>query len=534
MLRHGQRSRRWIASGVAKHGKGQLLVIAAALSLTLYVVCYPLWVGRYPPLTDLPFHAAQTSILRHYWDPAFHFHEQYTLHPVEVPYVSMYALGAVFALVMSIVSATKLMAACMLLMLPAGLAVFFWGMKKSPLWGLLGLGLVWGNLTHWGFLNYVGAIGLYAMAIGLTLRAVDVPSRKRSVALGLCITAIFFTHIYRLPFALLSVVGTALVMYPATRRFRPVVVPVLSGGLLLFAWSRVRPADDTAQPLTFDLHMARLDEVRQHLFATYTGEVGKVETAQVDSMLSAAGVAMIVALVLFAWQGRLRGRCARELWWGVGATLLPLGLAAAYLVTYLVLPMRIGVWWYVYPREITTTCFMLLGLAPDMPRQWWFRAAFVAGIGLFVGRFGLFTAQQFHEFDETTRDFDRIAEQIPAAPKLMYLVYDHSGTAKRNTPYIHLPAWIQATHGGWLSFHFVGFSYSPIRNRPNSDAVPPAVPERWEWTPQRFRVLQHGPWFDTFLIRSARDPGAQLAADPSIRLVAHEGRWWLYRRQPSP
>ncbi len=517
-----------------RHPPAQQLVAALALAVTAYVVFYPLWVGRYPPLTDLPFHAAQTSILRHYWDPAFHFHEQFTLHPVEVPYISMYAVGAMFALVLPITSATKLMAALMLLLLPAGLAVFFWGMKKSPLWGLLGLGLVWGNLTHWGFLNYVGAIGLYAMTLGLTLRALDAPSRKRSVALGLCIAAVFFTHIYRLPFTLLSVVGTAVLMYPATRRFKPVVAPVVAGGLLLFAWSRVRPKDDSVAALSLSFHKERLDEVQQHLFKAYTGAAGKLEAAEVDSMLSAAIVAMIVALVLFVWQGRLRNRSAREVWWGLGVTLLPLSLGAAYLATYLVLPMRIGMWWYVYPREITTACFILLGLAPDMPREWWYRAAFVVGLGLFAGRFGLFTAQQFHEFDETTHDFDAIAARIPAAPKLMYLVVDHSGTSTRNTPYIHLPAWIQATHGGWLSFHFVGFNHSPIRYRKNSDAVPPPVPDRWEWTPQRFKVLQHGAWFDTFLIRAVRDPGRQLAPDPSIEFVAHQGRWWLYRRRTQP
>jgi len=114
MLRRGQRLQRAILRWVQERGAAQLLVTIAALGLTAYVVFYPLWVGRYPPLTDLPFHAAQTSILRHYWDPTFHFHEQYTLHPVEVPYISMYAVGAVFALVMPIVSATKLMAALML------------------------------------------------------------------------------------------------------------------------------------------------------------------------------------------------------------------------------------------------------------------------------------------------------------------------------------------------------------------------------------------------------------------------------------
>jgi hypothetical protein len=61
--------------------------------------------------------------------------------------------------------------------------------------------------------------------------------------------------------------------------------------------------------------------------------------------------------------------------------------------------------------------------------------------------------------------------------------------------------------------------------------VPPVVPLRWEWTPQRFSVLEHGAFFDWFLIRDRSSPAARFTADPSIELVAHEGSWWLFRRR---
>ncbi len=517
------------------------LVGATAIALTLYVLGYPLLVTRYPPLTDLPFHAAQTSILRHYWDPSYHFHEQFTLHPIEVPYISMYALGAVLAVLVPITTASKLMALLMLGMLPAGLAVLFWGMKKSPLWGLVGVVFAWSNLTYWGFLNYMGAIGLYAMSVGLALRALDAPSRKRSMALATCITAVYLTHVFRLPFTLLSVAGTAVVMYPATRRIRPVVLPLLWGCGLLALYAFVRPKDDSVGKLDFSIHTERMQEVQQHLWSDYVGAAGKLEMARVDGVLSAVLVALVVASVMFWWQGRLRHRSARERWWGFGVTLLPLLFAGGYLLTYLMLPMRIGVWWYVYPREITACAFILLGVLPDMPRQWPYRLAFVLGLGLFVGRFGLFVAEQFHAFDRSTQDFQRVVQHVPRAPRLLYLVFDHSGSSKRNTPYIHLPAWVQAEKGGWLSFHMVGFNHSPIRYRKDTDparydgrgVIPPAVPDRWEWTPQRFRLQTHGAFFDWFLVRQRQDPSRLFAADRSIHLVDHEGSWWLFQREKS-
>jgi hypothetical protein len=64
--------------------------------------------------------------------------------------------------------------------------------------------------------------------------------------------------------------------------------------------------------------------------------------------------------------------------------------------------------------------------------------------------------------------------------------------------------------------------------------VPPPTPLRWEWTPQKFRVLEHGTFFDWFLVRSASRPDRLFEADPSIRSVAREGSWWLYRRRAEP
>ena len=190
------------------------------------MVGYPFFLATYPPITDLPLQGTDTSILRHYFDPAYHFREQFELHFLEMPYATQYFLGAFFALFLSIAWATKLTAAIMLLLLPAGLAVLFHGMKKSPLWGVLGLGFVWCSLTHWGFLNFMAAIGLFAMCAGLTLLVVNRPTRSRRIWLGVTLAAIFVTHFYRFPFALATVVGITVIMYPSTRKWKPVLPPL--------------------------------------------------------------------------------------------------------------------------------------------------------------------------------------------------------------------------------------------------------------------------------------------------------------------
>jgi hypothetical protein len=522
---------RWLRrlNGLARTDPKTVGLTVLALALAAYVLVYPFVLARYPPITDLPFHAASTSILRHYFAPSWHFREQFSVHFLEAPYASMYVIGALCALVMPIAWATKVMAIAMLSLLPAGLAVMFHGMKKSPFWGLLGLGLAYGTLTHWGFLNFLGAIGLFAMAIGFALLVVDRPSRRRQIALGLCLIAILFTHVFRLPFALAAVIGTGVLMYPATRRFRPLLLPMAPTLAAFALWASIRPRHGKVDLDSggFGLRTDRFREIPEHLFSSYVGPEERLLASQAMWI----GIALFaITAVAFLVQGRHRRRIGRDTLWGVGVTVLPLLLAGGFLLGYLVLPLSIEEWWFVYPREITPAVFIALGAMPDLPRQWWLRAPVIAAIAFAVGRMSFFTARQWHDFDSQTADFAQITRPIERAPKLLYLVFDHTGSTRTNTPFIHLPAWVQAEKGGWLSFHFASWNVLPVRYRPPGPDVPPARPTRWEWTPERFEMRRDGQFFDTFLVRDRRCPDYLFSADPMVRRVDHVGTWWLYRR----
>jgi hypothetical protein len=165
-----------------------------------------------------------------------------------------------------------------------------------------------------------------------------------------------------------------------------------------------------------------------------------------------------------------------------------------------------------------------------MPGQWWLRAPLIAIPAVFAAKLGYFAALKFHEFHKATRDFQEVAAEVRSSPRLLYLIFDHGGSTRRVTPFIHLPAWIQAEKGGALSFQFIGWNAWPIRYRDDAERVPPPVPERWEWTPQRYVHAERGAWFDEFLIRSRSDPGYLFQQDPAITPVKREGSWWLYRR----
>ncbi len=512
----------------ARRRPAEALALAVCLAVGGYVIVGPMLAARYPMMQDLPFHAANASILLHYLDPSYHFREQFVLQPFAVPYVTFYLLAALCMLVVDAVAAVKVASVVMLALLPLGLAVLCHGMRKSPLLGLSGLGLAWCGLSSWGFMNFLGALGLFATSVGLALRIVDRPRAATRLWLGVVLLLLFFTHPFRFPFAICAVVGVGVVMFPATRRLRPLILPVVAPLVVFAAWWSVRPPSLVGD-MALSLDTSRFAQIEPLVFGTLFSPEEHVLVERGVRWLGVLAAALLLASIPRLW------RHSRRRWrWIAGSHLVVACCAGAFLLMYLTLPLSIGEWWYVYPREATAACYAALGLMPDLPRRGFAKLLWTALVAWPLLSLGALQIEAHRQWDALTDDFQRIQREVPAAPKLLYLIYQRGDSPSRRDPVLHLPAYIQADRGGWLSFHFAVWGASPIVYRSPRDpdaVVPPPVPRRWEWTPEKFDVHTHAPFFDWFLIRSRRDPASRLAGDPSIVLHAHIGSWWLFRRR---
>jgi hypothetical protein len=207
-----------------------------------------------------------------------------------------------------------------------------------------------------------------------------------------------------------------------------------------------------------------------------------------------------------------------------------------FLGMYLTLPMQIGIWWYVYPREVLAALFVAMGICPDLPRAPAWRLPVLGALAYGSAAQAALVAKDWAAFDPTTRDFEQITRALPPAPKLGYLIWDRNDPRFKSPAYIHLPAWVQAEKGGWLSFHFVAWNAWPIRYRAVATEggadIPPETPLRFEWTPERFDLHTRGSFFDWFLVRRGAGPDPRFAREPQLKLVDHVGAWWLYHREP--
>ncbi|MBX3183924.1 MAG: hypothetical protein KIT72_07365 [Polyangiaceae bacterium] len=572
------------------------------LSLALlfgYVAFYPQSLVRYPPVTDMPFHAANTSILRHYFDDAFGFREQFQIDPLRAPYMTHYLLGAALSLVLPIHVAVKLASVLMLCLLPAGLALLLRGLGKRRVGALLALGLFYSTLTHWGFISHVAALGCFLGSLGATLLTLQASEpkaiRRRAVLLAVLLTFTLLTHVYRYPFA----AGGALLLLvfswksSATRRAQLATALALLPSAVLFLGFWFTRDHGLGDDLTLTFEPSRLQEVPLHLFGGFKGTAGAHEQQLgLTFTLLALGLGVGSAFIRHARRSRSEPAtrstgttrhehpaeterdCDSPLpskavpsnpplvhppetegQRDVGAPQPPntsttlthperpdaLKRRAHYALAlmcgvigllYVCLPLTWGSWFFVYPREALTLAALGLALLPGLPRLPLVPLVLALCLSLSAGRQAYQVAVEWRRFEALNQDFYAMQQHLPPQPKLLYLIYDHTGTQRSTTPFIHLPAWVQAERGGALYFHFVRWGLYPIRYREGSPHDPPRLPYFLEWRPDRFQVLEHGAWFDTFLVRHTIDPSVVFAADPSIRLVAREGTWWLFRREP--
>ena len=353
------------------------------------------------------------------------------------------------------------------------------------------------------------------MALGLALRVVDRPSVK-SVRLpsSRFLVLLFFTQAYRFPFALVMLVLVALVMRGRVESIRGLLIPLGGGERALrrvVADSRrdVHSEDPMGLATRLAPHGGRRASTRP------TSMVGDedLEMFRRTSLLFALTAVALLAIAIV----RLRS-------WPKGAWVVPAHLdrRRRHLHFSRALPdashgdrdlmVRLPARDHrgAVPPARAAAQFAAQDLGPSRVRD------------LDGGR-DRPSDQLRHGCPPGVLDDDgALSRNRPrATPRPRSFSTSCTTTTARglkNSPYIHLPAYVQAERGGWLSFHFAQHEGFPFRYRDAADptaVVPPRTPVRWEWSPQQFQLDQHGARFSTgsWFAASAR-PTASL---PRIR-----------------
>ena len=469
----------------------------------------PLFTAQFPPMVDLPQHAAQVATLLEILGGDADLAQLYRLNWF-TPYLLGYLLVAALAPVLGIVLACKVIVAAALAAIPWAVRSMA-GPRLDARWLWLLLPTLYGFAFHWGFLNFLVAVPVGLVVFGAALRHNEQPTLGSAIRLALAMLALFFCHALTCLFVGGLAGLDALLRRQRLSGFLLRVLPLCSVLPLMLLWGLLTRSTEAQVHAPIQWH---------HGWHRVTGLPDLVFGAQLG-LVNHFGL-LLVALP-FAL-GLLRP--ARELrrW-------LPFLVTTAWLLFG---PNVIFGNYFTYQRfGVFLVPFLFLATDPGPAaavRQRWSQVFIGLAALLWLGLVTLF----MRGFDGEARGFERVLAAMEPQRKVLQLMPGRDSRYAPAPAFLHFGSWYQALRHGPVDFSFAHFPVALVRYR--AETAPPAA-QGFEWSPSSFHWQRHaGDHYDYFLVRSPVDLSAHLFRTAPVApvLLLQENGWWLYGRPPAP
>lgn len=465
------------------------------------------WLTTFPPMIDLPQHAAQVAIFLRLLQGTEPWADVYRINWL-TPYWAGYALTAVLALWMPAVVAIKLVVSAAVSMTSIAAAYLRRESGGSVDWDWLFLPIGFGFAFDWGLFNFLVAVPIALCYLALSLNYLRHPSLYRATAVALASSALLLCHILIVLFACAMGVMLAFLVAGNTRlalrRIAPFIAPA---PIVLLWWLFVLLPEAQAQsPSDWNISLARLGEVV--VFAA--GQ-------QNDWLGIQLALLAICAPVLFG------ARCMADKRWCI-----PFAL---FLLWMLLGPDCIFGNGFTYQR-FGVFFFPMLVLALR-PGTGGFKAGryWLPAIGLALT---LPIAFRLHSFEQESADYRKVAATIPPGGRLLAAIVDRNSKVNDQPTYLHFGAWYSAQGLGMHEFSFAAFVPEIVRFSKKGSR--PRIGIGLEWSPRVYTPAILGD-FDYLLVRKG---GSWFAVGPNtaspeapcqLPIISRDGSWTLYRQE---
>ena len=453
--------------------------IAAALAAV------PVWLSVFPPMVDLPQHAAQVATFSRMWDSSYPFSSLYEINWF-TPYLFGYALIWLLAQLFPIIAAIKIVvSAAVIGFLLAGswLRRTAGGRKE---WDWLLLPIPYGFVFQWGFLNFFIGAPLVLLFVREALLLGRVYDRAHAIRLAVFAHLLFFAHILLAVFFcfVLGLRAAALAsnFRQAFNRILPFTAPVPI--TLLWATITIFGEPQANEPVGWDWHPGRLVE----FFCLPFG-------------LDPTTANLLAGGALFAIPFLTGGSPSKRV-----ADWVPFVLVSIIL---LFLPSHVFGNYYTYQRfGLFAYPLYLIAFSSASPASlpgYWQRASTM------LLAFGIASAAVIHasnwikayRFDKESRQFSEILGAMDKDKRVLGLLFERESEFFRPPMYLHFAAWYPALRGGATDFSFASFIPEILR-------YPADMQQNWgrgaDWRPTQFRWRFHRGWqYDYFIVKVDAD-----------------------------
>jgi hypothetical protein len=212
-----------------------LAIALTALSLL------PIWLVKFPPLQDYPYHLLRAHIIANYSNPSFNYNETFTLSFFPVPYILVDYLLLMFNWLFSIQIAGKILLSMYVVLLPWSTFYLIRSVDKSKtVLGFFSFLLIYNWYFSMGFINFVFSIPFFLFAVGYWWRVKDRPTWKSQLLLSGLILCVYLSHLYAYVFLFCAFATLAVLSFRSVRRVLETCIPflplILIGGSLAYHW----------------------------------------------------------------------------------------------------------------------------------------------------------------------------------------------------------------------------------------------------------------------------------------------------------
>jgi hypothetical protein len=491
----------------------------------------PVWLPHYPPMVDLPQHAAQVALLLNLDKPGFPFSELFHLN-LFTPYLLGYGLIAAFTPVLGIVAACKLIIWLALAAFAISTRLLLREAGADPYWSWLVFPVLYGFTYQWGLLIFLIAAPIGLAFLTLVWRMKAQPDLRASLLVTLLLFALFFSHALVLGFFSLIALAYWLFSVRSVRDFIKCAWPLAAVAPLVLVWF-VQASNHPLSnfPIGWDLSWLTTGDYYYSNFATWAnpdnpgwgrinGFIPRLLGARPGLFITMLGIFMFA--LPFISGGRISKSRVR---------LIP--VLAITLVLLLVPTLLFGNM-YTFQR-FTFLAMPFLLVMIDKPamdsRQYSYLRMLAPAIAF--GWIGYMSVNAL-QFNNDMQGFDAIIAKTETGKRSLSLVFKRDDSYSIAPTFLHFPAWYSALKSGVTDPSFAVTYVQPVSYKP--EYIPKAKFEGFEWNPKWFDWQKFdGDLYDYFIVRAPEDTGGYLfrTAPCKIELAAHEGLWWLYRKGPN-
>lgn len=502
-----------------------------ALWLTLALAVVPLWTSALLPMMDLPQHLATVRILHSYGDPAYGVDKYHIIDLSSTQYLSWYFAVHWLSYLMPLEAANRVVLSLYAMGLPLALRKLLRAVDRDPGVALLAAPLAYNTFFFMGFANYITAIPLLVWALALLTELLQPGGLRwrKVVGLSLVTLLLFYSHaqafVLYVGLAGLAVLVGAEGLHP--RHWWRQALHLVPAGVGMVVWmSRSlilageatwkqghggRNVTDTR--VNFEPLVERLTQMPHQFLDGYRGDG--------DERIALAWLAIVLAVAML-------GRQYRN-WTSWRLHRLPAVWTVALLAVYLLSPISYKWIWPISWRIVPLIGLFALAVPhwqvlPLRPLTLLLPALLLTGYATRVH------VREGQAFAAEVGPIRQIVAKAEPGKKLMSLVLGPGSGVVNHAPLIHVGQYYVVDRGGMASFSFADFPQSPVVYP--TVGGPPVLPQRFEWTPERFTWQEHGHWYDYVLVRGG--PPRPLGADMNkVELVAELPPYRLYRAKPA-